>query len=252
MSAQKQGEDAETSEAPVPPLSSVELFREWVITAVAPPSLREEMLARIVLYGPDDLPEMIEVIDQAERLIRAENADFIRRATSGKRPRMTSRGREWMRAMVSNELVGRSHRRIEWLEKMRLYLEEEHEDYENEQRGCAILRVRDERSDSSQKSSVMEVPTRTSGVQESLNEEKDQGELISLASARRNPHDPLSQAIADAFARINARNPKKWVDVADRVGGLLLTIFLCTMAVVSVCGFALWWIEVLTSGGSWI
>lgn len=191
----KRRADPGTSEAPVPQLSSVELFREWVMTAVAAPSLQGEMLARIVLYGPDDLPEMIEVVDQAKRFIRAENTDSIRRATSDKRPRMTGRGREWMRVMVSNELVGRSHRRIEWLEKMRLYLEEEREDYENEQRGCAVLRVRDEHS-------APEGPTRTSGVQESLNEGKDQGELIPLASARRNPHDPLSQAIAEAFARI--------------------------------------------------
>jgi hypothetical protein len=209
----KRGEDPGTSEAPAPELSSVELFRELVKTAVASPSLQEEMLARIVRYGPDDLPEMIEIIDQAKRVIRAENADFIRRETSGKLPRTTSQDRERM-YMIRGELIGKPYRKIEWLERVRRYLEEEREDYENERRGCTVLRFRDE-----------------------------QGRI---------DNDPLSLAVADAFARINARNPKKWVDVADRVGGLLLTIFLCTMAVVSVCGFALWWIEILANGESWI
>jgi hypothetical protein len=55
----KRGEDSEASEASVSQLGSVELFEEWVRTAVAPPSLQEEMLARIVRYGPDDLQALV-------------------------------------------------------------------------------------------------------------------------------------------------------------------------------------------------
>jgi hypothetical protein len=234
----KRGEDTETSETPVSGLSNVKLFREWVMTAVAPPSMPEEMLARIVFYEPDDLPKMIEIVDEAERFIRVASADFIRRTTSGKLQGMTSRGRERMCVIVREEVGGRSDNRIEWLDKMRLYLKEEREDYESEQRRCAALRFRDRHP-------PLEVPTRTSGVQESLNEKQGQRELISLASSEQDAHDHVSRAVSETIACINSRKPKKWRDLADRVGSLLLTIFLCTMAVGSVCGFLLLWIKVL-------
>ncbi len=106
--------------------AGVEHFRRWLRASTQTPPVREELHAKIALWGSEDLPRLIEIVREAEiacvqqlqrlnRRMRLEPADVA--------------VDEWTRTkqliVISGE-VSWWDARIKWLQDIRVYLEKEH------------------------------------------------------------------------------------------------------------------------------
>src|SRR5580700_4772218 len=104
--------------------AGVEHFERWLHASTQTPPVREELHAKIALWGSAELPRLIEIVREAELACMQE----LHRRTRYERlaPGMS----EWERTMqliVSAGEVTWWDVRIKWLQDMRMYLEQEHE-----------------------------------------------------------------------------------------------------------------------------
>lgn len=99
--------------------------REWVREHLSKPPIREELHAKIALCRRDDMPRLIEVVREAERLCVAE----LQRANAQTRARrLAGAGDDWARSMdliVSAGELAWWDSRIKWLQSVRVYLDRE-------------------------------------------------------------------------------------------------------------------------------
>jgi hypothetical protein len=120
---------SETSVRLVPAPSSVELFDEWVEAAVvAPPSLSQDMLSRVVRYGPDDLREMLKIVAQAKRVYQKELDDLLSRVDTYQKFAGRQNHRR-MTIIVHDPITRGLRHKLGWLENVNEHLEEECEHY---------------------------------------------------------------------------------------------------------------------------
>lgn len=117
--------------------AGVATFRAWVRESVSTSPVREELHAKIALCQPQDLPRLIDVVREAERVcvfqLQAMNRQLQeRRELQDPRKRQERRerldGGEWAAGM--DLIVAAAERawwdsRIKWLQGVRVYLEQE-------------------------------------------------------------------------------------------------------------------------------
>ncbi len=109
--------------------TGVGYFRRLVMASVSMPSssARDELHARIARLQPEDLPEMIEVVCEAERRCLRRLGELHRR-TRAERERSAADASEWARkvqlVVIQGEVV-EWDARIRWLQDMRRFLERE-------------------------------------------------------------------------------------------------------------------------------
>ena len=99
--------------------------REWIREQIRKPPVREELHAKVALCRPEDLPRLIEVVREAERMcvleLQAMNRQMrLRRAGLPAGDWTTS-----MDLIVSAGEQAWWDSRIKWLQSVRLYLERE-------------------------------------------------------------------------------------------------------------------------------
>jgi hypothetical protein len=89
------------------------------MTAMAKPlQLDEDMLAQIVRYAPEDIPEMIEITRRAELTCVEGVSDLHRRI----RERTRDQSGERMNIIVYSQAIRGCDSKIRWLQDVRSYL----------------------------------------------------------------------------------------------------------------------------------
>jgi DNA-binding PadR family transcriptional regulator len=107
-----------------PTPSGVEHFRRWLRASTQTPPVREELHAKIALWGAEDLPRLIEIVREAELACVQRLQELNRRARSHAQVAMD----EWehiKRLIVVSAEVSWWDARIKWLQDIRQYLERE-------------------------------------------------------------------------------------------------------------------------------
>ena len=112
-----------------PTPAGVEHFRRWLRASTQTPPVREELHAKIALWGSEDLSRLIEIIREAE-MGCAQQLQELSRRTRSEREREAAEASEWARTMrliaMSGEVMWWDAR-IKWLQDVRLYLEKQRE-----------------------------------------------------------------------------------------------------------------------------
>ncbi|HKH79080.1 MAG TPA: hypothetical protein VJ996_03615 [Solirubrobacteraceae bacterium] len=110
--------------------AGVEYFSRWVRASVSTPPVREELHAKIALCGPDDLPEMIEIVRSAEAACMVRLRGLNWRIQD---ERQETGPQDWKRRMSIAGMAGDAAwwgGRIKWLQDVRSYLEKERQRHE--------------------------------------------------------------------------------------------------------------------------
>jgi DNA-binding PadR family transcriptional regulator len=108
-----------------PTPAGVEHFRRWLRASTQTPPVREELHAKIALWGSEDLTRLIEIVREAEMACTLQLRELNRRMQFERR---ANGANEWARTMqlivISGE-VAWWDTRIRWLQGVRLYLEKQ-------------------------------------------------------------------------------------------------------------------------------
>jgi DNA-binding PadR family transcriptional regulator len=102
-----------------------EHFERWLRASTSTPPVREELLAKIALCEPADLPRMIEIVREAESTSAAQLEDLKDRM---RRERRLAGDDEWRRRMDRIVTAGNAawwDARIKWLRALRQHLQRE-------------------------------------------------------------------------------------------------------------------------------
>lgn len=105
--------------------AGIETFRAWIRESVGTPPVREELHAKIALCQPQDLPRLIDVVREAERVCVFQLQEMNRRL---RERREALDGRDWAAGMDLVVAAGEKawwDSRIKWLQGVRIYLDEE-------------------------------------------------------------------------------------------------------------------------------
>jgi DNA-binding PadR family transcriptional regulator len=105
--------------------AGVEHFRRWLHASTQTPPVREELHAKIALWGSEELPRLIEIVREAELCATQQLQELNRRMRC---ERHSAGESEWGRAMQRIVIAGEVtwwDSRIKWLQDVRLYLEKE-------------------------------------------------------------------------------------------------------------------------------
>lgn len=106
-----------------PTPAGVEHFRRWLRASTQTPPVREELHAKIALWGSEDLTRLVEIVREAEIACTLQLRDLNQRMQFERRAAASN---EWARTM---QLIVRSGElawwdtRIRWLQGVRLFLE---------------------------------------------------------------------------------------------------------------------------------
>jgi DNA-binding PadR family transcriptional regulator len=106
--------------------SGVDHFERWLRASTQTPPVREELHAKIALWGSAELPRLIEIVREAELTCTMQLGDANREVRA---ERGTSDTSEWERTMQLIVSAGEAtwwDARIKWLQNVRMYLEREH------------------------------------------------------------------------------------------------------------------------------
>lgn len=106
--------------------SGVEHFEHWLRASTQTPPVREELHAKIALWGSAELPRLIEIVREAELTCTMQLSDANRDLRA---ERETGEASEWERSMQLIVSAGEAtwwDARIKWLQNVRIYLEREH------------------------------------------------------------------------------------------------------------------------------
>ncbi len=105
--------------------AGVEHFRRWLRASTQTPPVREELHAKIALWGAEDLPRLIEIVREAEIACTQQLQELNRRT---RREHESAGASEWSRVkqlIVTTGELAWWDARIRWLQDVRLYLERE-------------------------------------------------------------------------------------------------------------------------------
>jgi DNA-binding PadR family transcriptional regulator len=105
--------------------AGVGAFRAWVRESVSTPPVREELHAKIALCQPRDLPRLIEVVREAERVCVFQLQAMNRRLRAR---REALPARDWAATMDLAVAAGETawwDSRIKWLQGVRVFLDQE-------------------------------------------------------------------------------------------------------------------------------
>jgi len=109
-----------------PTPAGVEYFREWLRASTQTPPVREELHAKIALWGAEDLPRLIEIVREAEIACVQRLQELNRRARS--RARVSTDEWEHVKQLiVVSAEVSWWDARIRWLQDIGQYLARERE-----------------------------------------------------------------------------------------------------------------------------
>jgi DNA-binding PadR family transcriptional regulator len=105
--------------------AGVEHFKGWLQASTQTPPVREELHAKIALWGSEDLSRLIEIVREAEMSSTLALQELNRRS----RVELQGNGaNDWARGMQLIVIAGEVtwwDARIKWLQDVRLYLEKE-------------------------------------------------------------------------------------------------------------------------------
>jgi DNA-binding PadR family transcriptional regulator len=107
--------------------AGVEHFRRWLRASTQTPPVREELHAKIALWGSEDISRLIEIVREAEMSCTLQLQE-LNRSTHVERQRTDAS--EWERAMQLIVISGEAtwwDARIKWLQNVRTYLESQRE-----------------------------------------------------------------------------------------------------------------------------
>jgi len=110
-----------------PTPAGVEHFRRWLRASTQTPPVREELHAKIALWGSEDISRLIEIVREAEMGCAQQLQELSRRT---RLEREAADADEWartMRLIAMNGEVLWWDARIKWLQDVRLYLEKQRE-----------------------------------------------------------------------------------------------------------------------------
>lgn len=108
--------------------AGVATFRAWIRESVATPPVREELHAKIALCESQDLPRLVEVVREAERVCVFQLQEMNRQLRERRERRETLGGDDWAAGMDLVVAAGEKawwDSRIKWLQGVRIYLDEE-------------------------------------------------------------------------------------------------------------------------------
>jgi len=117
-------------ETPPAARTNLEFFRRWVMPAASTTSI-PELRARIAGYRPEDLPEMIEALREAETACAIGLGDLNEQIRNERQQAGVQRGECDMSILIWAEATGRWDSRIAWLQNVRRYLEKEQQRHED-------------------------------------------------------------------------------------------------------------------------
>lgn len=123
-----------------PTPTGVERFQRWMWAAVSTPPVREELHARIALCRPPDLPRMIAIVREAESVCMGKLHGLNLRVQSRRRDLDHEDFRARMDLVVSTGDQAWWESRIKWLQKVRVYLEDERKRYRMEPLSRTVIR----------------------------------------------------------------------------------------------------------------
>lgn len=106
--------------------SGVDHFERWLRASTQTPPVREELHAKIALWGSAELPRLIEIVREAELACTLQLSDANREMRA---EREGSDASDWERTMQLIVSAGEAtwwDARIKWLQNVRMYLEREH------------------------------------------------------------------------------------------------------------------------------
>jgi DNA-binding PadR family transcriptional regulator len=100
-------------------------FERWMRAAISTPPVREELHAKVALCRPADLPRMIVVVRKAESVCTGKLQGLNSRVRSRRCALDEEDFRARMDLVVSTGDQAWWESRIKWLQKVRVYLEDE-------------------------------------------------------------------------------------------------------------------------------
>jgi DNA-binding PadR family transcriptional regulator len=103
----------------------IDHFERWMAAAISTPPVREELHAKVALCRPGDLPRMIVVVRNAETVCTGKLQALNGRVRSRRCALDEENFRARMDLVVSTGDQAWWESRIKWLQKVRVYLEDE-------------------------------------------------------------------------------------------------------------------------------
>jgi DNA-binding PadR family transcriptional regulator len=106
--------------------AGVEHFEHWLHASTQTPPVREELHAKIALWGSTELPRLIEIVREAEWSCMQQLQDLNRTMRAEREASAESEWERTMQLIVSAGEVTWWDARIKWLQDVRMYLEQAH------------------------------------------------------------------------------------------------------------------------------
>ncbi len=106
--------------------SGVDHFERWLRASTQTPPVREELHAKIALWGSAELPRLIEIVREAELACTMQLSDANREVRAERESEEMSEWERTMQLIVSAGEATWWDARIKWLQNVRMYLEREH------------------------------------------------------------------------------------------------------------------------------
>jgi len=108
-----------------PTPAGIEHFRRWLRASTQTPPVREELHAKIALWGSEDLSRLVEIVREAEMGCAQQLQELSRRMRLEREAADASERARTMRLIaMSGELMWWDAR-IKWLQDVRLHLEKQ-------------------------------------------------------------------------------------------------------------------------------
>ncbi len=114
-------------------------FERWMWAAISTPPVREELHAKVALCRPSDLPRMIVVVSKAESVCTGKLQGLNSRVRSRRCVLDEDDFRARMDLVVSSGDQAWWESRIKWLQKVRVYLEDEWEHHRVDPRSRMVI-----------------------------------------------------------------------------------------------------------------
>ncbi len=120
--------------------AGVEHFQQWMWASVSTPPVREELHAKIALCSRADLPRMVAVVREAESVCTGKLQSLNLRVRARRLDLDHEDFRARMDLVVSTGDQAWWESRIKWLQRVRVYLEEEWRRYGSEPKSRMVVR----------------------------------------------------------------------------------------------------------------
>jgi len=106
--------------------TGVDHFERWLRSSTQTPPVREELHAKIALWGSAELSRLIEIVREAEMACTLRLQDLNREVRAERQVSDASGWERTMQLIVSSGEATWWEARIKWLQDVRTYLEREH------------------------------------------------------------------------------------------------------------------------------